>query len=100
MYKIIFISIMLSLSLYPSVMADDSIDIKIAALQKATPTERVALMNTIKIELSKMNVKERSVAIAHLRKKRGAIDSNTDNNIHDNNMILLPSIRTNIVNYK
>ena len=75
MNRIVLIGIIVSVSLFTSLLAVDSIDTQIAALQEASPAERVELMNTIKIQLSKMNDRERSAAIDQLRQKRGAAGS-------------------------
>jgi len=46
-----------------------SIDQQIAAMQQATPQERVKLMNQFKQQLASMNAEERSKSITQLREK-------------------------------
>jgi hypothetical protein len=54
-----------------TLLANDqvSIDQQIAAMQKASPQERVKLMNQFKQQLASMNAEERAKSIGHLRQK-------------------------------
>lgn len=62
--KIIFSWIVISILLFA-----DTINEQIHALENASPTQRVALMNQIKSQLVSMNEKKRKNTLSKLRKK-------------------------------
>ncbi len=55
-----------------------SIDQRITSIQKASPQERVKLMNQFKQQLASMNAQERSKSIAHLRKEMNTNEQHED----------------------
>lgn len=54
-----------------------SVDQQIAAMQQATPQERVKLMNQFKQHLATMNTQERAKSISELREKMQAHSNHT-----------------------
>ncbi len=63
MFKIVFIVSLLSLSSFANSLQDD-----IAKLHSAPPNQRYKIMNRIKLQLSKMNAKQRTQTIQKLFK--------------------------------
>ena len=80
-YKNITLWVLITVAL-TSLLADESISIdqQIAAMQKATPQERVKLMNQFKQQLATMNAQERAQSITQLQKQMKA--QNNQNNQH------------------
>lgn len=64
MKKYILLMFLVSFS---CIYADLSIDAQIKEIKNAPPSERVELMNILKVRLSNMNSQERSEAISQLR---------------------------------
>ena len=62
------IGILLSGS-FSQLLAEDSIDHQINAIQKASPQERVQLMNKFKMQLADMNEEERANAIIQMQER-------------------------------
>ena len=54
-----------------------SIDQQIAAIQQASPQDRVKLMNQFKQHLATMNAEERAKSISHLRQKMQVTNEHT-----------------------
>jgi hypothetical protein len=66
--KIEIIAVLLGASILSGA---DSINEQIEVIQKASPQERVELMNKLKLQLATMNEQERSNAISALRLEMG-----------------------------
>ena len=65
-----------------SILSSQTINEQIQALEEATPTERVALMNHIKEQLIEMNQNERTETI-HLLKAQFHNESRVDEHGHE-----------------
>ena len=63
-----------------------SIDQQIAAMQKASPQDRVKLMNQFKQQLASMNAEERSKSISHLREEMKANNNHTEHQPQEDGM--------------
>ena len=58
------------------VLADESLDAQIEALQHLSPQERVQSMNKIKLQIAKMNDDERVKAIQSLQSSQNGVRKN------------------------
>ncbi len=61
------IYIILLFGFFTILSAESNIDAQIQKIRNAPPKERVAMMNALKVQLSKMNAQQRNEAISHLR---------------------------------
>ena len=68
-FNIITVLLLITISLNAQEM---TIDQRISAISKASPKERVRMMNNLKRSIVNMNLEQRASAIAHLRMKMNA----------------------------
>jgi len=68
-FNIITVLLLMTISLNAQEM---TIDERISAISKASPKERVRMMNNLKRSIVNMNLEQRASAIAHLRMKMNA----------------------------
>lgn len=76
----------LLLLLCSAVTHAETIDAKISAISAAPASERVALMNALKVEIAQMNAQDRAVALAQFKSDRDNAQSNTIRQTMQNRM--------------
>lgn len=93
-FKIGLVAVIVSTAL---LYGADSINTQIEAIQKASPQERVELMNKLKLQLASMNEEERAKAIGMLQTKMGGSMGTTPSQMPMNNMQKMQQMPQNII---
>lgn len=86
-FKIGLVAVIVSTAL---LYGADSINAQIEAIQKASPQERVVLMNNLKLQLASMNEEARSKAIGTLQTKMGSLMGTTTSQMPMNSVQQMP----------